>query len=405
MSHALFLGRFNRPSLPDYIEERLLETECRMEAAHQTHLGYPYNLTLDPPVPAALSPFLINNLGDPYGGSTYGANVHELEREAMAWLMRLWGAGNSQNFWGSVGASGTEGNIWGLHLGREAFPDAVVLHSADAHCSVPKAARLLRIDAVPVSSTPSGEIDLQALADVLPGLGGRPVIMVLTCGTTMKGAHDDIAGAIAVLEAAGLGPDRRFVHVDGALSAMVVPFLPDAPDGIRPMFDHGIDSISTSGHKMIGAPMPCGAMVARKVHVDRMARAVTGSLPHDPTLMGSRNGHAVLAMWARFFGHGHQGFARDAQTCTQRAQWLAGQLRRAGADVLCNPHSLTVVFDQPDDDLVQRYQLACQNGRARAVVMPNVTTALLRNFVADYSDWLDCQPRAAAALTRLACHA
>jgi histidine decarboxylase len=387
MTHAFSPGPSRHRSLNDELLDRLVETEQRMRAAHQTHLGYPYNLSFGPGVPATLQQFLINNLGDPYVGSHYASEVCGLEREAVSWLMRLWGCTNLDGYWGTIGASGTEGNIWGIYLGREALPDAVLLHSADAHYSIPKAARIQRIEAVEVASNPAGEIDLEALAAAVAGLGGRPVILVLTCGTTMKGAHDDIAGAIAVLEAAGIGPDRRYVHLDGALNAMVIPFLTGAPDGIRPSFEHGIDSISTSGHKMIGTPMPCGALVARRVHVDRIARAVAYLKSNDTTLMGSRNGHAVLSVWARLFGHGYGGYAHDALRCSLRAEALAERLRASGRPVLCNPQSLTVVFDEPGPEIVKRYQLAANKGLAHAIVMPNAIDDLLDRFVTDYLNW------------------
>jgi histidine decarboxylase len=358
-----------------------------MRAAHQTHLGYPYNLAFGPGVPATLQQFLINNLGDPYVGSHYASEVCGLEREAISWLMRLWGCGTLDDYWGTIGASGTEGNIWGIYLGREALPDAVLLHSADAHYSIPKAARIQRIEAVEVASNQAGEIDLSALEATVAGLVGRPVILALTCGTTMKGAHDDIAGALAVLDAAGLGPDRRYVHVDGALNAMVIPFLKGAPDTVRPTFDMAIDSISTSGHKMIGTPMPCGALITRRGHVDRIARSVAYLKSNDTTLMGSRNGHAVLSVWARLFGHGYGGYAHDALCCSLKAEALANRLRASGRPVLCNPHSLTVVFDDPGPEIVNRYQLAASKGLAHAIVMPNVTDDLLDRFATDYLNW------------------
>lgn len=387
MTHAFPRGPSLHRSLNDELLDRLLETEGRMRAAHQTHLGYPYNLSFGPGVPATLQHFLINNLGDPYVGSHYGSEVCGLEREAVSWLMRLWGCQNTDDYWGTIGASGTEGNIWGIYLGREALPDAVLIHSADAHYSIPKAARIQRIETVDVASNPQGEIDLAALEAAIAGLSGRPVILALTCGTTMKGAHDDIAGALDVLDRAGYGADQRYVHVDGALNAMVIPFLNGAPGAIRPSFEMGIDSISTSGHKMIGTPMPCGALVARRVHVDRIARAVAYLKSDDTTLMGSRNGHAVLSIWTRFFGHGYGGYAHDALTCSLKAQSLAEHLRASGRPVLCNPHGLTVVFDEPGADIVSRYQLACNKGLAHAIVMPNVTDDLLDRFVTDYLNW------------------
>jgi histidine decarboxylase len=359
----------------------------RMQSAHETHLGYPYNLNFDPGVPAALGNYLINNLGDPYAGSHYASEVCDLEREAVAWLMDLWDCENHDDYWGSIGTSGTEGNLWGIYLGREALPDAVLLYSADAHYSIPKAAKLQRVEAFCVDSNKTGEIDLDALSLVLNRLQKRTVIVALTCGTTMKGAHDDIAGVIARLDAAGVTRDKRYIHVDGALNAMVIPYINGAADAICPSFRHAIDSISVSGHKMIGTPMPCGALVAKRVHVERIATAIAYLRSNDTTLMGSRNGHAVLAIWSRFMGHGHEGYRRDARVCAERAQGLTARLKAMGVPAYCNPHSLTVVFPQPSDLIVKTYQLACYKGEAHVVVMPNVTTALLERFVADYVKW------------------
>lgn len=391
MNRPIFHQKDAQRVTSQLLQDTFQATAQKMQAAHETHLGYPYNLSFSPGVPENLWGYLINNLGDPYAGSHYGAEVCDLERAAIRWLMDLWGCHYPHAYWGAIGASGTEGNLWGIYLGREALPDAVVLHSADAHYSIPKAARIQRVTAVEVNSNVKGEIDLAHLAEVIADLRGRPVILALTCGTTMKGAHDDIAGAIAVLDAAGYGPEQRYIHVDGALNAMVVPFLPAARHAIQPSFDHPIDSISTSGHKMIGTPMPCGAIVCRKVHSDRIARAVAYLRSNDTTLMGSRSGHAVLAIWARLMGHGYGGFAHDAWHCTLRAQGLAARLRTAGVAVLCNPHGMTVVFPEPELDMVKTYQLACYKGQAHAIVMPNVTDALIDRFTGEYCKWLATQ--------------
>jgi histidine decarboxylase len=381
---AEFPARTNR-------EEKLARTftsvEQRLGQAHETCLGYPYNFSFSPDLPQALRGYLINNLGDPYAESNQKSEVYEEERQAMAWLMRLWGCLDLDQFWGSIGASGTEGNLWGIYLGREMLPDAVLLYGADAHYSVSKAARILRIPAVEVASLPNGEMDMTDFATQVAALSGRPVIAVLTCGTTMTGAHDDIAGALLALKAAGYDRDGRYVHVDGALNAMVLPFLQDVPTEIQPSFEKDIDSLCTSGHMMIGTPMPCGALVARKTHIARIKRAVAHQRSHDTTLMGSRDGHAVLAIWARFFGHGYGRFAHDALRCVTRAKLLAADLAALGIPVLYNPFSMTVVFPEPSDGMVRRYQLASKDGLAHAIVMPSVTEALLAQFLADYAAW------------------
>jgi histidine decarboxylase len=138
---------------------------------------------------------------------------------------------------------------------------------------------------------------------------------------------------------------------------------------------------------MIGTPMPCGALVCRKDHSQRISRAVAYLRSNDTTLMGSRNGHAVLAVWARLLGHGYGGFAHDALRTTTRAKALASRLKAAGVDVQYNAWGMTVVFPEPDADMVKTYQLACNKGRAHAIVMPSVTDALISRFEADYLRW------------------
>jgi histidine decarboxylase len=379
----------------DAMKTVLTAVERRMREAHADHLGYPYNLTGRASTPASLGDYLINNLGDPYAGSHYGSEVCDLEREAVAWLMRLWECDAPEDHWGSVVASGTEGNIWALYLAREALPEAVLIHSAEAHYSIPKAARILRMQAISVPCNPDGAINLDALSATLSGLDRKDgVILALTCGTTVKGAHDDIGGAMNRLDAARFDASRRFVHVDGALNAMVLPFLDGVPSGLRPSFRHGIDSLSASGHKMIGTPMPCGVLIARRSHVARVARAIAYLRSDDTTLMGSRNGHAVLAVWTRLMGHGTLGFRRDAESCRQRAESLGLDLRAQGVPVLLNPFSLTVLFPEPDPATVKRFQLSCSGGQAHAIVMPNVGDGQLRRFREAYLAWWEAEAAA-----------
>ena len=138
---------------------------------------------------------------------------------------------------------------------------------------------------------------------------------------------------------------------------------------------------------MIGTPMPCGVLVARRRHVERVASAVAYLRSNDTTLMGSRNGHAVLAIWARLVGHGAGGYRADVSASLGRTGRLAASLIGAGVPVLRNPHALTVLFPQPSEAIVRTYQLACHRGQAHAIVMPNVTDALIDRFLKDYLAW------------------
>jgi len=57
--------------------------------------------------------------------------------------------------------------------------------------------------------------------------------------------------------------------------------------------------------------------------------------------------------------------------------------------VLLNPHALTVLFPQPSEDIIKRYQLACTGDDAHAIIMPNVTEQLAARFTLDYLAWWD----------------
>lgn len=53
-------------AVPPPMRDAFSNIGTKMRAAHETHLGYPYNLCFSPGVPADLGQYLINNLGDPY---------------------------------------------------------------------------------------------------------------------------------------------------------------------------------------------------------------------------------------------------------------------------------------------------------------------------------------------------
>ena len=112
---------------------------------------------------SALWPFLqysANNVGDPFHDSNFRPNSYEIEREVVhlfADLMRL----ERDQAWGYVTSGGTEGNMYGLYMGRELFPDGVVYFSQDTHYSVVKILSVLKIRNIMIRSQDNGEIGLR----------------------------------------------------------------------------------------------------------------------------------------------------------------------------------------------------------------------------------------------------
>ena len=148
-------------------------------------------------------------------------------------------------------------------------------------------------------------------------------------------------------------------------------------------FRAGIDSISVSGHKMVGSPIPCGVAVAEKANVDRIARRIEYVGTLDTTLTGSRNAITPLFLWYAFRTIGLDGFRRRIQTCFEVADYAIERLNRIGRNAWRHRNSVTVVFDRPPMPFVGKWQLAVQAGVAHLITMPHVTRELIDRLVDD----------------------
>lgn len=221
-------------------------------------LGYPANFIYDYSHLYRFFQFTINNVGDPFTEGLYGINTRSFEREVISFFADLYHA-PKDDAWGYVTNGGTEGNMYGIYIARESLPDGIVYFSQDAHYSIWKITRALNIPAVKVKSQENGEMDYKDLEEKLNENPGMPPIIVATIGTTMKGAIDRVEKIVDIFHRNAI--EKFYIHCDAALGGMILPFASEAP-----IFDFQlpIGSISISGHKMIGCPVPCGVVIARK---------------------------------------------------------------------------------------------------------------------------------------------
>jgi len=350
----------------------------RLEERTKHHLGYPYNLDFDYGPLEALQKFSINNLGDPFIESNYGVHSREFEVGVLHWFARLWELEPAE-MWGYITNCGTEGNLHGILVGRENLPDGILYCSKESHYSVMKAARMYRMDAVEVATLPSGEMDYDKFEQALRENADRPAIVNVNIGTTVKGAVDNLDTVIDVLRRVGFNEDRFYIHCDGALFGMMMPFIKSAP---MVTFKKPIGSVSVSGHKFVGAPVPCGVVMTRMRLVMALSSDVEYLNSRDATIMGSRNGHAAIYLWYNLTKKGYEGFRKDVEVCMRNAHFLREMISRAGIWVMLNELSNTVVFERPASEaFVRKWQLACEGNIAHVVVMPNVSIQKLQDFV------------------------
>lgn len=346
------------------------------------HLGYPYNLDFDYGALSQLQHFSINNLGDPFIESNYGVHSRQFEVGVLDWFARLWEL-EKDEYWGYITNCGTEGNLHGILVGREIYPNGVLYASKETHYSVFKAARMYRMECVKVDTLISGEIDCNDFEKKLLLNKEIPAIVNVNIGTTVKGAVDDLDLVIETLEKTGF-KDRFYIHCDGALFGLMMPFVKRAP---KVTFKKPIGSVSVSGHKFVGCPVPCGVQITRLKHINVLSSNVEYLASRDATIMGSRNGHAPIYLWYTLNRKGYKGFQEEVQKCLKNAHYLKDQLRAAGIGAMLNELSSTVVFERPkDDEFVRRWQLACEGNIAHVVVMPNVTVDKLDSFLAELTE-------------------
>ena len=358
-------------------QERLNGLLRDFESLKPQQVGYPCNQNFDY---SALLPFLSycpNNVGDPFHDSNFRSNTHEIEREVVglfADMMHL----SRDEAWGYVTSGGTEGNMYGLYIGREMFPDGVVYFSQDTHYSVVKILRVLKSRNIMIKSQDSGEIDYEDLYETIRINRDSPVIFIANIGTTMKGAVDDVSRVREIID--DLAITNFYIHADAALSGMVLPFV-DEPQPYG--FDAGFDSVAVSGHKMIGSPMPCGVALTRRDYVGRIARSIEYVGVLDTTLTGSRNAITPLMLWYAFEQHGLDGFRNIVGECISVAEYAVSRFNDSGIPAWRNRNSITVVFPKPSEEVIRAWQLAPYEDIAHLIAMPHVTREIIDRVVDD----------------------
>ncbi|KAF7812942.1 serine decarboxylase 1-like [Senna tora] len=271
------------------------------------------------------------DLGDPFIGSSYTHNSSSFEINVLDWFASLWEIEKNE-YWGYITTGGTEDCA---HL----------------------------------------KISLLAHKD-------KPAIINLNIGTTMKGAIDDLDLVLKTLEEVGFTRDRFYIHCDGALLGIMIPFIKQAPN-IN--FKKPIGSIAISGHKFLGCPIPCGVVITRSEYIDVLSKNIEYIASKDITITGSRCGHAPIFLWYALKKKGLIGLKKEVEKCITNADYLYDELRNAGIGAMKNEFSNIVVFEKPlDDKFSRKWSLALNENIAHVVVMQHVTIEILDSFVSEF---------------------
>ncbi|WP_079170502.1 pyridoxal-dependent decarboxylase [Mangrovactinospora gilvigrisea] len=347
-----------------------------MSDTQQRLLGFPANAApqVDDELAAPLLNMLLNNIGDPRTPDPYGMGSKDFEQEVVELLAWLAGA-HPDDTYGYLAPSSSYGIGHGLKLGRDRLPHAPVYYSSAAHYAVPRQIDLLRMDAVQVPALPDGRMDTIALERACKARPGRGAVVLATIGTTMTGAIDPLPEIRRAASPAG----PMHLHADGALGGLVAALAP--PSERHPWaFDGGADSVTVSGHKFLGCPIPCAILLARKELVRPAQQGQYVGRHQDGTLACSRSGLAALLLWRTLARLGLGGMEKQVLSCLEVADYAQQRLTELGLHAWRHPGSITVVLDPPPPEVRARFSIPVEDGIAHIIAVPHVTPDLVDEF-------------------------
>jgi tyrosine decarboxylase/aspartate 1-decarboxylase len=323
------------------------------------------------------------NIGDP---GLHPA-LAELERETVAVLGAMLGEPRAR---GSIVTGGTEANLLALWTAKNmAGPGKreVVLPET-AHFSFDKAASMMDLI---LKKVPVDAYNRVIPEEYARAIGPETMALVGIAGTTGLGAVDPIG------ELASLAREHRlFLHIDAAFGGFVLPFLEEAGYP-APAFDFrlpGVCSIAIDPHKMGRSPIPAGSILYRSGEIAEASQTtvtyLAGGKTKQQTMVGTRPGGAVAAVWAVLAHYGREGFVATVRDCMERTELLTGRLREIeGVETVIEP-VINVVGIRPKWTEPERlaealrtkgYALSLFSGFLRITVMPHLSRARIESFL------------------------
>lgn len=350
------------------------------------HLGYPYNLNCDDFCNLGIFlKYFINNLGDSFIESNYKIDARDFEKKILYFFSKLWKIKKNE-LWGYVTNSGTEGNLLGILYGREYLNNPILITSKASHYSINKACKMYKIKYTPIDTDLYGELDYKSLDTFLKNNLKQKLLIVANIGTTVTGAIDKVYKIKEILTNNNILRENYYIHCDAALSGCFIPLIDEAKEYFFG-FDLDVDSISVSGHKFLGTPVPCGVVITKKKHMKKWGSNIEYLNSIDTTIGGSRSGFAILCMWYSLFSKTENIMKKELYECFIMADKLINDFKNISIKAWRNNFSIIVVFPKPIESIVQKYQLACEGSIAHIVVTPSVTTNILDNFIKDYRNY------------------
>ena len=332
--------------------------------------------------------FLDRNLGD----SGLFPAVVKLEKETVRMLGKLLSNPKAS---GHIVTGGTEANTLALWAAKKLSKkkNGEVIVPASVHYSFDKAGDLLGLKIVKVGLNSRFQVDTKAFKKTV---NSNTVAIVGIAGTTGLGAVDPISELSEIAAENGL-----YLHVDAAFGGFILPFLKEMGFTV-PDFDfslRGVSSITIDPHKMGLAPIPAGGILFRNEKLrETVAWNVSymaGGETEQATLVGTRSGASVIAVWSLLKHLGKEGYKKIVTRCMRLTWKLAKEIREInGLDIATEPTMNVVGIKSKAFNIGQiakelrlrKWAVSLFPNHIRIVVMPHVQKQHVEKFLSDLKD-------------------
>ena len=297
--------------------------------------------------------YLMNNCGDPYQKGNYGMDSKSTEKKIISLVAENFGIEQGE-YWGYITSGGTESNFWGIREGFNRFPDGKLYFSEDTHYSVEKyvfdGENSERYPYEKIAVDKFGRISAEKLFEVVKKdreNGAKGAIVVLTWGTTCRGAVDEVKKITDGLRQLGI---EYYCHLDAAHFGGIAKNQENAPSVVN-LCELGVDSIAVSMHKFMGTARVNGVLLA----LTRRDRPVIDYIgQEDSTLLGSRD-YLPFSTYQRAK---EMLLRREKDHYSANVEYFERGLTLRGIGFERFENSNTFVIKQPCEEICKKYQLA-----------------------------------------------
>lgn len=245
--------------------------------------------------------------------------TRQLEYEVIHKLLDLYKCRRGQNYEGYVTSGGSEGNLFSVWVGKAAvirkrkLDQICLLKTQLTHYSIDKSCKMYSIQSIDVPLNINAwnmdpeSLEKEMIKQVKKGITG--FIVSLTFGYSETGTSDNLQRISDVVQKI----ESQFKNVtvsiiiDAALNGLVEPFI---TDNFQPFNYKNVDIFSTDFSKFTAVPFPAGAVIYRG-HLKKLIEQKVPVFPMpDNTLLGSRPGASVAAIWAVIHRYGVSGYKK-----------------------------------------------------------------------------------------------